>query len=216
VAVQTKQPDEVVIIWKVPPLAESAGARSKPTPVIETSGLPQPTSLPPPQTATVTPPPVHMPAELSPTEIKIVSQKEEWIEFDFSLKGAPPKTTFSYRLDQGKWVAAEGANLKLDLLFSGKHEIEVEAVLKTNATRLVGKKTALSFEVKVGTPSEQMAKWIGQLAQPDEQKRAQIIQTLREQPEVSKPLLQTARESADDDLKWWIDVVLQGMKTKDK
>ena len=113
---------------------------------------------------------------------------------------------FRWRLDEGAWNTTSDSVLTLQGLPNGAHALAVSAVdaeLQTSAVPAVAR-----FEVTIDS-NRQMADLIARFAAPDYEQRKAAADALARQPDRAVPALQKARETADDDQRWWIDATLE-------
>jgi hypothetical protein len=143
-----------------------------------------------------------------PPKTRIVMSRKSADSFTarFDSQTGQP-VTFQWQLDEGPLQLSKDPTLSLDHLSNGPHILKVTAIdgqLNTDPAPAVAK-----FEIKIDSAS-QMALLIAQLADPDFDKRKEAVQDLARQPAATvMPALQAARETANDDQRWWIDAALQ-------
>jgi hypothetical protein len=94
-------------------------------------------------------------------------------------------------------------------LANGKHRIEAAALDE----RLQIDPTPAAAEVSIQIDSQrQVAALIEQLKNPDYSQRDAAVAALIRQPALALPLLQSAREQAGPDQRWWIDAAIQQIR----
>ena len=120
------------------------------------------------------------------------------------------KVWFTWRVDGGAWTApTESAETTVNWLANGKHRIEAAALDE----RLQIDPTPAAAEVAIHVdPQKQLAALIEQLKDPDYSVRDAAVAALVRQPALALPLLQSAREKAGPDQRWWIDAAIQQIK----
>jgi hypothetical protein len=131
------------------------------------------------------------------------------LQFDTQVKG---KVWFTWRVDGGTWThPSESLETTLDGLPNGKHTIEAAALDE----RLQIDPTPAKAEVTVDVdPRKQLAALIEQLKDPSYAVRDAAVAGLVRQPALALPLLQSAREQAGADQRWWIDAAIQQIKDR--
>ena len=97
----------------------------------------------------------------------------------------------------------------MNWLADGTHRIEAAALDE----RLQIDPTPAAAEVTVHMdPQKQLATLIEQLKDPDYTQRDAAVAALVLQPALALPVLQSAREKAGPDQRWWIDAAIQQIK----
>jgi HEAT repeat protein len=102
-------------------------------------------------------------------------------------------------------------SLSLDHLANGSHVLKVTAIddqLNRDATPATA-----TFEVKIDS-AKQVALLIALLRHPDFERRKEAVQALARQPARAAPALQAARETANEEQRWWIDAALQEIENQ--
>jgi streptogramin lyase len=129
------------------------------------------------------------------------------LRFEARVKG---KAWFTWRADGGAWsLPAESPDTTVNWLANGKHRIEAAALDE----RLQIDPTPATAEVEIEVDAQkQVAALIEQLKDPDYGRRDQAVAALVLQPALALPLLQSAREKAGPDERWWIDAAIQQIK----
>jgi len=131
------------------------------------------------------------------------------LQFETQVKG---KVRFTWRVDGGDWTPpTERAETTVNGLANGKHVIEAAAL----DDRLQIDPTPPATEVTIQVdPQKQLAALIEQLKDPDYSERDAAVAGLVRQPTLALPLLQSAREKAGGDQRWWIDAAIQQIKDR--
>jgi streptogramin lyase len=129
------------------------------------------------------------------------------------LRFGPPtkgKAWFTWRVDGEAWShPAQGEDAAIPGLAVGKHRIEAAAIDE----RLQIDPNPAVAEVEIhAVDQSQLAALIEQLKDPDFSVRDAAVAGLARQPELALPLLQSARETAAPDQRWWIDATIQRIK----
>ena len=126
------------------------------------------------------------------------------LHFETQVRG---KVWFTWRVDGGAWTPpTESAETTVNWLANGKHRIEAAALDE----RLQIDPTPAAAEVAIQwIPQRQLAALIEQLKNPDYSLREAAVAALVRQPALALPLLQSAREKAGPDQRWWIDAAIQ-------
>jgi hypothetical protein len=126
------------------------------------------------------------------------------LHFDATVKG---NTWFTWRVDSEAWAQpAQGAEATVTGLANGKHRIEAAAIDE----RLQIDPTPAFAEVEITADNQQqLAALIEQLKDPDYSVRDAAVAGLARQAAAALPLLQSAREKAGPDQRWWIDAAIQ-------
>lgn len=126
------------------------------------------------------------------------------LRFSTSTKGA---SWFTWRRDGGPWTApTKSAETTIDGLPRGKHRIEAAAIDE----RLQIDPTPAETDVDIHVDTEaQIKALIQKLADPDYAVREKAVAALVLQSDLALPLLQSAREKAAPDQRWWIDAAVQ-------
>jgi len=141
-------------------------------------------------------------------ETKVHASVEAWgivkLHFETQVKG---KVWFTWRVDGGAWTPpTQSAETTVNWLADGKHRIEAAALDE----RLQIDPTPAAAEVAIHMDSQkQLATLIEQLKDPDYSLRQAAVAALVRQPALALPLLQSAREKAGPDQRWWIDAAIQ-------
>jgi streptogramin lyase len=117
------------------------------------------------------------------------------------------KVWFTWRVDGGEWThPTASADTTVNWLPNGKHRIEAAALDE----RLQIDPTPGVAEVEIHVDRrEQVLELIKKLNDPDYSVRDAAVAALVRQPALALPLLQSAREKADPDRRWWIDAAIQ-------
>jgi len=114
---------------------------------------------------------------------------------------------FTWRMDGGPWsTPTESTETTLDYISNGTHRVEASAVddrLQIDLTPAVA-----SVEIHVDTDAL-IRTLIQKLADPDYSVRERTVAALVLRAELALPLLQSAREKAGPDQRWWIDAAIQ-------
>ncbi len=126
------------------------------------------------------------------------------LHFETQVRG---KVWFTWRVDGGAWTSpTESAETTVNWLANGKHRIEAAALNE----RLQIDPSPAAAEVAIQIDSQrQVAALIEQLKSPDYSRRDAAVAALIRQPALALPLLQSAREKAGPDQRWWIDAAIQ-------
>jgi hypothetical protein len=126
------------------------------------------------------------------------------LHFDATVKG---KARFTWRVDDDAWThPTQGAEATVPGLANGKHRIEAAAIDE----RLQIDPTPAAAEVEIQVDNQQqLTALIEKLNDPDYSVRDAAVAGLIRQPALALPLLQSAREKASPDQRWWIDAAIQ-------
>jgi hypothetical protein len=126
------------------------------------------------------------------------------LHFDATVKG---QAWFTWRVDHDAWTRpTQASEATVSGLANGKHRIEVAAIDE----RLQIDPTPAAAEVDVHVDNQQqLAALIEKLKDPDYSMRDAAVAGLVRQPALALPLLQSAREKASPDQRWWIDAAIQ-------
>ena len=129
------------------------------------------------------------------------------LRFETQVRG---KAWFTWRVDGGAWTPpTESAETTVNWLANGQHRIEAAAL----DDRLQIDPTPPAAEVTIHVDSrKQLATLIEQLKDPNYSVREAAVAGLVRQPSLALPLLQSARETAAPDQRWWIDAAIQQIK----
>jgi hypothetical protein len=129
------------------------------------------------------------------------------LHFDATVKG---KAWFTWRVDGDAWTrVTQSAEATVTGLANGTHRIEAEAIDE----RLQIDPTPAVAEVEIHADNQQqLAGLIEQLKDPDYSVRDAAVAGLVHQAALALPLLQSAREKAGPDQRWWIDAAIQRIK----
>lgn len=68
-----------------------------------------------------------------------------------------------------------------------------------------------AFDITI-EPERQIAGYVAKLENGDSSERTRAITALQRQPAIALRALRTARETANDDQRWWIDAAIQEME----
>jgi hypothetical protein len=131
------------------------------------------------------------------------------LDFESTVKG---KAWFTWRADNDVWAPpAQVGEATLTGLADGKHRIEARAIDE----RLRIDPTPAVVEVEIHADNQnQIAALIEHLKDQDYSVRDAAVAGLVRQPALALPLLQSAREKAGPDERWWIDAALQQIKER--
>jgi len=133
------------------------------------------------------------------------------LHFDATMKG---KAWFIWRIDDATWSQpTEGVEATIPGLAEGKHRIEAAAI--DERLQIDPKPAVAEVEIHAGN-QESLAALIEQLKDPDYSVRDAAVAGLARQPALALPLLQSAREKAAPDQRWWIDAAIQRIKEEKK
>jgi len=123
----------------------------------------------------------------------------------FATKGQAPRG-FTWRIDGGPWsTPTESTEATVEYLSNGTHRVEASAVDK----RLQIDLTPAVATVEIHIEDAMVRGLIQKLADPDYSVREKALAALLRRPALSLPLLQSAREKAGPDQRWWIDAAIQ-------
>lgn len=127
------------------------------------------------------------------------------VTLHFSSPGQPV-AGFTWRVDGGPWrTPTKSTETTLPDLSNGTHRVEASSVDERLQIDL--SPSAVTVEVHISDVVIQ--ELIQQLADPDFSKREKAVAALARRPDVALPLLQSAREKAGADQRWWIDAAIQ-------
>ena len=113
---------------------------------------------------------------------------------------------FRWRLDEGPWRPTEDTTLTLTDLPNGPHQVTVSA--QDTQLQMDANPAVARFETHVDS-ERQVAGLIARLSDPNYNRRKAAVDGLALQPERAVPALRRARETAGEDLRWWIEAALQ-------
>lgn len=118
---------------------------------------------------------------------------------------------FRWRLDGGAWSdPTTEASVTLEALPTGEHR--VEAVALDRWLRADPAPASALFTISAG--GDQIARLIRQLAHPDFDQREAAIRILARHPDLARPALRAARESAPVADRWWIAAALTEVESQ--
>jgi hypothetical protein len=126
--------------------------------------------------------------------------------------GAPTKgkAWFTWRVDGEAWTRpTQGEDAAIPGLAEGKHRIEAAAI--DERLQIDPKPAVAEVEIHADTQN-QLGALIEQLKDPDFSVRDAAVAGLVRQAALALPLLQSAREKAAPDQRWWIDAAIQRIK----
>ena len=131
------------------------------------------------------------------------------LQFETSVKG---KVWFTWRADGGDWTPpTQSTETTVNWLPDGEHVLEAAALDE----HLQIDPTPAAAEVTIHVDSlKQIAALIEQLKDPDFAIRDAAVAALVRQPTLALPLLQSARATAGEDQRWWIDAAIQQIKDR--
>ncbi len=145
----------------------------------------------------------------APAKLRAAVDAEGNIQLQFAAP-AEGKVKFSWRVNGGEWnVPTQSLKTTLPWLPNGKYRIEAAALddrLQMDPTPAVAQ-----VEIHVN-PQEQIASLIKKLNDPDYSARDAAVAALVRQAALALPVLQSAREKAGPDQRWWIDAAIQQIK----
>jgi hypothetical protein len=126
------------------------------------------------------------------------------LHFETQIKG---KVWFTWRVDGGAWTPpTQSEETTVNWLADGKHRIEAAAL---DERLQIGPTTAAAVVAIHIDSQKQLAALIEQLKDPDYSLREAAVAALARQPALALPLLQSAREKAMPDQRWWIEAAIQ-------
>jgi hypothetical protein len=126
------------------------------------------------------------------------------LHFETQIKG---KVWFTWRVDGGAWTPpTQSEETTVNWLADGKHRIEAAAL---DERLQIGPTTAAAVVAIHIDSQKQLAALIEQLKDADYSLREAAVAGLARQPALALPLLQTAREKAMPDQRWWIEAAIQ-------
>ena len=127
-------------------------------------------------------------------------------------RGPTSTVLFSYRLDGGKWQRlTQEPDLTLTRLAAGRHRLLARAYapdLTPDPTPAV-----VEWETRIN-PEQQWRALLVELSAPDLSRREAAAKAFREQGAAALPFLKKARETASEELRWWIDAILQQVQAR--
>jgi hypothetical protein len=124
----------------------------------------------------------------------------------FDPRSAASGIVFRWQLDAGDWHLETGRDVALNHLPNGPHVLMVTAMDTNLDMQPLPTEAKFSTEIDQG---KQIAVLVSQLADPDYTRRKEAVDALSRQPALAIPALRQARISADEEVRWWIDVALQ-------
>lgn len=116
-----------------------------------------------------------------------------------------PGSMLSWRLDRGNWQTAPKNEVLIEALENGRHTIEARAM---NDEMLFSPISSKEIAVQVD-PSVQLHMLVGQMSDPNYEKREKAARALVRRAQLSLEELQSAKKGAPDDVLWWLDAVEQ-------
>ena len=133
------------------------------------------------------------------------------LHLDVPTKG---KTWITWRTDGEMWASpTQGTEATIRGLAKGKHRIEAVAIDE----RLQADPRPAVAEIDIRVDSrQQLAALIEKLKDPDYSAREAAVTGLARQPALAIPLLQSARETATPDQRWWIDAAIQRIQNQNR
>ncbi len=127
-------------------------------------------------------------------------------------EGAPPSPFFSWQLDGGPWQRlSTKPDLTLTHLSAGRHRLLVrsfDAGLAVDPTPAV-----IEWETRID-PEQQHRTLLNELSAPTLARREAAAKSFRDQGAAVISFLETARSSASEETRWWIDAILQQIASK--
>ena len=152
-------------------------------------------------------------AEPAPkTQIVLTQKAGDSFVAQFDAHSTGP-VMFRWQLDDGDYALSKTNSLALEHLANGTHVLKVTAIddqLRMDATPATANFKAWMDWDRI------MPSFVSQLSDSDYNKRKDAVATLASQPTVALPLLRKARETANDDQRWWIDVAIQACESPAK
>ncbi len=133
--------------------------------------------------------------------------------FHVALSADPPATRYHWSLDESGWQPASGDELTFDFLAAGVHTLRVLAFDTRLQSEGVAAEVTLTAEVD---PEEQMDLLITALGGSDTARNNAAVAALARQPDRALPALEKARESFDEDRRWWIEAAIQEVQRQRK
>jgi hypothetical protein len=131
------------------------------------------------------------------------------LRFATQVKG---KAWFTWRIDGGDWSPPTRATeATANWLAQGKHTIAAAAL--DERLQIDPNPPVAEVTIRVDTQA-QIAALIEQLKDPNYSIRDAAVAALARQPTLALPLLQSAREKAGADQRWWIDAAIQQIKDR--
>jgi streptogramin lyase len=128
------------------------------------------------------------------------------VELRFSTR-SQGTVWFTWRVDHGPWaVPTHKSKATLEWLPNGRHRIEATTI--DGRLQIDPTPAAALVEIRVN-PQEQITSLIKKLNDTDYSVRDAAVAALVRQPVLALPLLQSAREKAGPDQRWWIDAAIQ-------
>jgi len=114
---------------------------------------------------------------------------------------------FTWRVDGGPWnTPTKRPEITIEELPNGRHHFEAAAVDARLQTALTPAAAAVDIHIDLEAHIREL---IRKLSDPDYAVREKAVAALIRRAPVSLPLLQSARENATPDQRWWIDAAIQ-------
>jgi streptogramin lyase len=127
------------------------------------------------------------------------------VTLSFATKGQGPRG-FTWRIDGGPWsTPTQSTEATVDYLSNGTHRVEASAIDE----RLQIDLTPAVATVEIHIEDATVRTLIQKLGDPDYSVREKALAALLRRPALVLPLLQSAREKAGPDQRWWIDAAIQ-------
>jgi streptogramin lyase len=129
------------------------------------------------------------------------------VRFTAKSEGA---SGFTWKVDGGPWnTPAKTPEITLEELPNGRHRIEAAAVDQRLQMDLTPAATIVDIHIDVPAHIRGL---IQKLTDPDYSVREKAVAALVRRAPLALPLLQSAREQAGPDQRWWIDAATQKIK----
>jgi len=129
------------------------------------------------------------------------------LRFAAKSKGA---SGFTWRVDGGPWgTPTKSTETTIEELPNGKHRIEAAAVDSRLQMDLSPAAAVVDIHIDL---EAHIRRLIQKLADPDYSVREKAVAALVRRAPLALPLLQSAREKAGPDQRWWIDAAIQQIK----
>ncbi len=128
------------------------------------------------------------------------------------VSSSAAKVMFTWRIDDGDWSApSPKTEASVDWLTEGKHLVEAAAL---DEHLQIDPHPAVAEVVIHPIAQARISALIAQLKDSDYAKRDAAVAALARQPDLALPMLQSQREKADPDQRWWIDAAIQEIHDK--
>jgi hypothetical protein len=119
---------------------------------------------------------------------------------------------FTWRIDGGPWsTPTKSSEATFEEVSNGKHRIEAAAIDERLQIDLAPATAEVDVHIDI---EEHIRELIQRLADPDYSVREKAVAALVRRAGLALPVLQSAREKAAPDQRWWIDAAIQQIRDR--